>query len=221
MDMDGHMGIATKDLLTLTQILSPSFPVGAYAYSHGVEAAIDAGWVKDANSLRDWISDLMRHGGIKSDAIFLAAAYLASSDGLVAVDAEARAFTGSSERLKESGLQGAAFCTAIENLWGFAHSQLTYPVAVGAAAKAKNLPLEPVISAYAHAFVSNLVAVGMRAVPIGQSDGQNLIQELHELCIDLGETCAHGDQNQITSQTILSDIAAMRHETQYSRIFRT
>lgn len=221
MVMDGPMDISTRDLLTLTQWLSPAFPVGGFAYSHGLEWAIESAQVTDEITLKAWIFGALHHGAGAMDARFLAAAYRASPEDWPMLDAQARAFAACAERLKESDLQGAAFGQVVHDVWGLPVTGLCYPVAVGAAAQARDLPLVPVAAAFLQGFGTNLVAVGQRLIPIGQTVGQRLIHALAPDCAAIAQDTQDGALDQLSSCAFLTDIAAMRHETQYSRTFRT
>lgn len=221
MGTDGPMATATETL-TLTQWFSPGFPVGAFAYSHGLEWAIESGDVHDPVSTEGWIAQVLAHGAGWNDTLLLAASYRAPDKAaLQEVDAIARALAASKERLRETDLQGAAFCKVVSDLSGIPLGRLCYPVAIGWAAKHAVLPLELTAQMYLQSFLSNLVAVSMRLVPLGQTAGQALIRNLTPRCIDLVDAALPGDLDNLTSTTFLADIAAMKHETQYSRIFRT
>lgn len=209
----------TDPVLTLAQWFSPAYPIGAFAYSHGVEQAIADGYVIDAASLSDWVETNLSFGAGHNDAVFLAASFHA--DDPRGVDAYARAFASSKERLMEADLQGAAFCKITTSLTGHTLDGLTYPVAVGRAAKLANLPLPLTASMYLHAFLSSLVSVGIRLIPIGQTQGHAIIAALSPLCSDIAAQTQTGDLAALTSTAFLSDIAAMRHETLTSRVFRT
>ena len=220
MDTDAPMATAT-DILTLTQWFSPAYPVGAFAYSHGLEWAIDVGDVETAAQTSAWIEDILRHGAGWNDSLFLAAAYQAEAVDLNEIDATARAFAASSERLKETRLQGDAFCDVTARVWATDLSRLTYPVSVGRAARLEGVPVELATQFYLMAFVSNLAAVAMRLVPLGQIEGQKLIRDLAPLCTQIAEATSSASLDDLTNTSFLGDIAAMKHETQYSRIFRT
>lgn len=219
MNMGLRRTIMHTDVLTLTQLLSPSFPVGAFAYSHGLEKAIEARRIADAQSLQNWLSDLMIHGGARSDAVLLAAAFAALD--VAEVDAEARAFASSAERLRETDLQGAAFCNTVHEVWDLDISGLTYPVAVGHTAALLGLDVELTLSMYLQAFVGNLTAAAMRLVPLGQLDGQRVQLALKPACEALAAECASATLDDLASNAWMSDICAMQHETQYARVFRT
>ena len=205
--------------LTLMQWLSPAFPVGAFAYSHGLEQAIADGQVTDDANLQSWSTVLITQGSCKADAILLTAAYNAANPR--DVDATARAFAASAERLKESDLQGAAFCDTARAVWNISISGLTYPVAVGAAARAMEVPLAQTLPLYLHAFASNLVAAAQRLMPLGQTEGQKV---LASLASDIAATATLAERatlDDLSATSFAADIAAMRHENLQPRIFRT
>ena len=223
MDTDAPMAMPTDgQILTLAQWLSPAFPIGAFAYSHGLEAAVDLDWVRDAAGIETWLIDVLDCGAGRSDALFLAAAYHAREAGSVAeIDRAARAFTASAERLLEAVAQGAAFGRMMTALWKTQPSDLLYPVALGAAAQARGLPLAMTSKMYLQAFASNLIAAAQRLLPLGQTEGQAILLRLAGPCGTIAETTSDGNLMALTTTAFLSDIAAMRHETQSSRIFRT
>ncbi len=209
-------------ILTLAQWFSPAFPVGAFSYSHGLEQAIEAGDVRGRAELESWIRDVLEDGSGRADALFMAAAF--SADGAAALDRierTCRAFAPARERLAETTLQGAAFCRAVSDVWGISIDKLCYPVAAGRAARLLSLPPVLTCAMYLHAFAGNLVSVGMRLIPLGQTDGHALIDALATPCRRIAADTAHGDLSELTGTAFLSDIAAMRHETRYSRTFRT
>lgn len=215
------MATATETL-TLAQWFSPSFPVGSFAYSHGLEWAIESGAVIDPSSAKDWILQVLIYGAGWNDALLLAAAYKATDEIAVhEIDAVSRALAPSQERLKETDLQGAAFCKAVSDLSGLKIEGLSYPVAAGWAARRAGLPLELTAQMYLQGFVSNLASVAMRLVPLGQTSGQALIQDLTPKCIELVHAALSHGLDDLSSTAFLADIAAMKHETQHSRIFRT
>ena len=226
MVMAARMGTSTGTamptnpaLLTMAQWLSPAYPVGAFAYSHGLEQAITAGAVQDAEALKDWVGDVLRFGSGRNDALLLAAAYLCKDpDG---IDATARALAASRERLLETQAQGAAFAKTTRDTWGLALPDLCYPVAVGRAAGLMRLPLTDTCALYLQAFASTLVSVGQRLIPIGQTEAQQAIRALAPICLELAEDTQQGELDRLSNTAFMADVAAMRHETQSTRIFRT
>ncbi|KUJ77624.1 urease accessory protein UreF [Ruegeria profundi] len=210
------------DILTLTQWLSPAYPVGGFAYSHGLEWEIECGAVGTVAEVGSWITDVIQHGSGHSDCVFLAAAYRAETpEKLGEIDRTARAFCASSERLSETVLLGDAFCTVTSDVWALDLSKLTYPVAIGHAAAAQKLPLGLTAQMFLQAFLANLVACATRLVPLGQTDAQRLIRDLTPMCQRIANEAIETGLNELSSTAFLSDIASMKHETQYSRIFRT
>ncbi|WP_164661364.1 urease accessory protein UreF [Tropicibacter sp. Alg240-R139] len=210
------------DILTLGQWFSPAFPVGAFAYSHGLERSIDQGQVRTADDVQDWLDTVLHHGSVWNDTVLLASAYRAETpEELIMIDATCRALAASRERLMESDLQGSAFCAAVRDVWPVDLSDLTYPVAVGRAARLMDLPLELTAQMYVQAFVSNLAAAAVRLVPLGQTDGQRIVKHLTPACRDIAAKAVQADADDLRACSYVTDIAAMNHETQYSRIFRT
>ncbi len=211
----------TNALLKLTQWLSPGFPVSAYAYSHGLEHAIDNGALKDAAGLRQWLEDVLRNGSGQSDAILLCAAYRAEPDELDEIDDIARGFAASAERRLETIDQGEAFARTVNDVWGAEVSALCYPVAVGRAARLQSLPLAETLAVYTHAFAATLVSAAVRLVPLGQTEGQAVLAALAQPIENLCTKAQRADLDDLTSSCFALDIASMKHETQYSRVFRT
>jgi len=210
------------DVMKLAQWLSPAYPVGAFSYSHGLEWAVAAEDVADAAALQDWLADILAHGAGRADAIFLAAAYNAPDAlALAGIDAAARAFQPSAERLLETAAQGAAFARVTSEVWPSDLPALTYPVALGRAARLHDLPLALTARMYLQAFAANLVSAGIRLIPIGQTDGQRVLAALTPLFASVAEQAATETLDDLSSTAFLADIASMNHETQYSRLFRT
>jgi len=209
----------TDHILILTQWLSPAYPVGAFAYSHGLEWAVQAGDVRDRATLQDWLDTVVRFGAGWSDAVFLVAAFNAGD--ALQIDAQVRAFAASCERLQETTQQGAAFASAAAAVWDKPVPPLCYPVAVGHAARMHDLPLDLTVQMFTHAVMANLVSAGMRLMPLGQSEGQRIIAALTPVCQGVAIRALDATLDDLTSTAFIADIAAMRHETQRSRIFRT
>jgi len=218
--------------LPLMLWLSPAFPVGAFAYSHGLEWAVEAGDIYDAQSLGGWLVDLLLYGAPRNDAMLFAESFRAAeaADWPALLDANALsiALANSAERRLETTAQGSAFvaaarpawdCGALQRLAG--EERVAYPVAVAAAAAGRGLPLRPSLEAFVLALVSNLVSAVVRLGPIGQTDGQKILAGLLPRIRALAEGAASATLDEIGGCAFRSDIAAMKHETQYSRLFRS
>ncbi len=214
--------LSPEALLTLMQWLSPSYPVGAFSYSHGLEWAVQAGDVFDVDSFQDWLSDIIQHGAGRNDVILLAAAYGAQDKAeLLEVDTLARALSPSRERLMETADQGAAFVRVTSDIWGLDMSELTFAVSVGAASSAAGFALGATARLFLQAFAGNLVSAAIRLVPLGQTEGQRCLASLSPLCLRTVEQALGQGIDDLGSCTFLADIASMKHETQYSRLFRS
>ncbi|MDE3078620.1 MAG: urease accessory protein UreF [Paracoccaceae bacterium] len=206
-------------LLTLGQWLSPAFPVGGFAYSHGLEWAISAGLIRDAASAQAWLEGVLAEGAGRVEAILLAQA-LRGADG-ADLAALAEALAPSRERWQEAAEQGAAFLRATNALTGTDWPEMPLAVAVGVAARPLGLPPETVIAFYLQAFAGNLVQAAVRFVPLGQTEGQAVIAALRPLILRLAEAAARAGIDEIGSGALASDMAALHHETMDVRIFRT
>ncbi len=216
--MDGPIRTPTDPILTLAQWLSPGFPIGAFAYSSGLEQAI-ADKVVTPATVEDWLSDMLRDGNGATDALLIRAA--ANGTDPHEVDQIARAFCASRERLLEIDAQGAAFCDQLRANWGIDATDLTYPVALGVGIKHLELPLTMAVQMYLHAWVAAVVAACQRLMALGQTEAQRIVAALSPHCSEIAEQTETGTLDDLTSQSFAADIAAMRHETLSPRIFRT
>jgi urease accessory protein len=218
--------------------LSPAFPVGGFAYSHGLEWAVEAGDVRDAASLRLWLEDLVGHGSLRNDAVLLAAAWRAvsrrpSADAdhvrLAEVNELALALAPSAERYLETRAQGNAFVKAIAQAWPCCHLErlateakdIAYPIALGAAAADTGIDLAATLAAFTLSFQNNLVSAAVRLGTIGQNEALKLTARLLPSLQALAYFAAQTSLADLGSCAFRADIASMRHETQYSRLFRS
>lgn len=207
-------------LLTLMQWLSPAFPTGAFAYSHGLERAIAAGDVTDAQSFEEWLRNILHHGSGWQDAVLLTHALTGDADH-DALDALARALAPSAERLQESAEQGSALARMVSGLTGRVLPPRMLPVALGEAAALLALPPGQVAQLYLQNFAGNLCTIATRHVPLGQTEGQAVLTRLLPEIEALGTKAAAASLDDIGSCALAADLAAFQHETQDVRIFRT
>ncbi len=212
---------APRALLHLLAWFSPGFPTGGFAYSHGLEWAVEVGDVADEAGLRAWIEAILLHGAGRSDAILLRAAHAAAEDeGRLAAIAElARAAAPARERQMETVAQGTAFAAAAAP-WGGSYAG-AYPVAAGALMGREGIDAEHAVLAYLHAFAANLVSAAVRLIPLGQSAGLRVLAALEAAILAAAEETRGAPLDAIGGACFRSDIAAMRHETQYTRLFRS
>ncbi len=220
------MAEASVAQLRLMTFLSPAFPVGGFSYSHGLERAAHDGLLRDADALREWLSDLIAFGSGWNDAVLFAEAHRRATGGDVGGLAEfAEALAGSEERHRESMLQGTAFIAAAR---AWPHPVLdrlpeecAYPVAAGAILGAHAVPLQTALAAWLQAFSINLVQAGIRLGVTGQQGAMALLAALEPVLVNAATRAAHSSLDDLGSATLLSEIVAMKHETQESRLFRS
>jgi len=217
-------------LFRLMSWLSPAYPVGAYSFSHGLEYAVDAGLVTDRDSVREWLATVVTAGSGFADLVFVAAAWDSEPEQLPGLNEFAYAFQGTAEIRLESTAQGRAFmlvtaeawsCDAIETLQGVPHDEIVYAVAVGAVARSHGIERQETMTAYSHAFTANLVSAAVRLIPLGQTDGQRITADLMPTCIAAVERAASTPADEVSTSTPMVDIASMKHEHQYTRLFRS
>jgi urease accessory protein len=220
--------------MRLMSWLSPAFPVGGYAYSNGLEYAAEAGLVTDRDSLAGWLDTVLRRGGGRLDGAFLVGARRAGDDeALLAVAELARATRGARELALETGAQGTAFLGTVAAAWPHARIErargllaeagieAALPVAVGIAGAAHGLPERSLVACYLQAFAAGLVQAALRLLPLGQTDGQRTLARLEAAVLAAADYALATPPEYAGGATPMVDWCAMRHETQYTRLFRS
>ncbi|CAN5169571.1 urease accessory UreF family protein [soil metagenome] len=232
---DAETGLTPEQLRKLLAWLSPAFPVGGYSYSHGLEWAIEDGTVTDPARLHAWIRDILCHGAGRSDAIVFLHAWRAADEAdlaaLAGIAELAAAFQPSRERHLETTAQGRAFLAAVTAAWpagrltallaALSDPAVPYAVAVAIAAAAHDIPAAPAVAAFLNAFAANLVSAGVRAIPIGQTDGLRIVAAIGDTIDAIISEAATLSLDDLGGAALRADIASMRHETQYTRLFRS
>ena len=221
-------------LYRLMTWLSPSYPVGAFSYSGGLESAVEIGDITDAASLRRWLAVMTSEGGGFSDAVFFAHAHRASaaSDAaqLRAAAELAVAFVPSKERFVETTGQGRAFlevsrvawpCPALSRLDAAWDGPVALPIAVGVTCAGHGIELTPALHAFLHALVANWISAGVRLMPLGQTDGQRVLAALEPTVAAAAKRALATPLDEVATCAFRADLAGMRHETQYTRLFRS
>jgi urease accessory protein len=226
--------IESAALYRLMAWLSPAYPVGAFSYSSGIEWAVEAGDIKNAETLRQWLAVMLGEGGGFCDAVFFVhahrAAATADDQALRAVAELAAAFVPSKERFLETTAQGRAFLDATGAAWpspALAHFESVWngavalPIAVGVACAGHDIACETALPAFLHALVANWISAGVRLIPLGQTDGQRVLAALEETVAATAARALTTPLQDIGSAAFRADLATMRHETQYTRLFRS
>lgn len=217
----------SADLQKLLTWLSPAFPVGAFAWSAGLETAIVDGLVTDKATTQDWVAGALAHGGLRTDAILLAHAHTGWDDPKALSDLAdlCLALTPARERHAETTRTGDAFVLASAAWPAPRPARLPrpcpYPIAVGATAGSHALAQRDTLIAFVTANVHSLLSVSVRLVPIGQSDGLAIMAAMEPEISRLADLCRHATLDDIGSVAYGADIAQMKHETLPTRIFRS
>ena len=213
-----HMHTELK-FMTVMQWMSPAFPIGAFAYSHGLEWAIDKDHVSNGEKLQKWITDLLEYGSLRTDAIFIS--LILRGHDVRKMNELSMALCPAGERLLETKLQGSAFAKVIEDVWQQDIGELSLPIAVALAAKNLSIEQNLILPAYLHAFCSNLISAAIRLTPVGQTEGQRIMLELYTTISDLVQTASESEIDDLNSACFFSDVSAMEHEYLQPRIFKT
>ncbi len=227
--------LLTPDALyRLMTWLSPSYPVGGFSYSSGIEWAVEAGDIRDAETLREWLQSLLTDGAGINDAIFFVQAHAAASEADKARLAElaelAAAFVPTRERHLETTAQGNAFieitrsswpCAAVDLLREACQGPVVYPVAVGVACAGHDIGCAPALNAFLTALTANWVSAGCRLIPLGQTDAQRVIHSLSPIVAATAKRALAATLDDLGGATFRADLASALHETQYTRLFRS
>jgi urease accessory protein len=224
----------TAALYRLMTWLSPAFPVGAFSYSSGIEWAVEAGDIADAASLQNWLGAMLADGPGFCDGVFLAQAHRAvefCDDAALRDVAElAAAFVPSRERQLETFAQGRAFIEIARGAWNCEGLEvaimrcdrlIVYPVAVGVVSAAHTVPLAPTLHAFLHALTSNWISAASRLIPLGQTDSQRVLASLEAVVAHTARRAISATLDDLGTATFRADLASLRHETQYTRLFRS
>jgi urease accessory protein len=231
---DRKTPLESAALYRLMAWLSPAFPIGAFSHSSGIEWAVEAGDIEDAETLRRWLAVVIGEGAGFCDAVFFAHTHRAVSandnTALLTVAELAGAFAPSKERFQETTVQGRAFldatraawpCDALMQLDEAWNGAVALPVAVGVACAGHGIPREPALHAFLHALAANWISAGVRLIPLGQTDGQRVLAALESTVASTAKRALDTPLDDVGSAAFSADIASMRHETQYTRLFRS
>ena len=228
------MSTDSAALYRLLTWLSPAYPGGAFSYSHGLETAVEEGLVRNRADLASYIATVLQHGAGRVDAALLVAAHRAARGNrpraLDQVAELAAAWRGTAETALETMQQGTSFTSITATAWPDARfaafaarhgGKLAHPVAFGAVAGFQRIPLLASVTAWLAAFAANLVSAGVRVVPLGQTDGQLATAALHPVVEAAAQAALVANLETLGTAAPWLDLLSMRHETQYTRLFRS
>jgi len=218
--MAARIPMPTDGLLTLSQWLSPSFPISGYVYSGGLETAVASGAVRDPQAVTEWARVLLRAGTLRNDAILVCLS-LRAAHADAALAETAQALAGSAERWQETRDQGAAFVATLRQMGQNAPDPCAYPVALGLAARRLDLAPSLVAQLFLQAQLSAIVSAAIRLVPIGQAAGQGIIAALATDVMEIAALAARAELEDLGGAAFGADLAGLCHETEEVRLFRS
>jgi urease accessory protein len=222
------------ELTALLHLASPALPVGAFSYSQGLESAIDAQWVTDAESARAWIESGLTNVLVRCELPFLAHQlerwHEHDAVAIASADAEFLASRESAELKRETEQMGWSMKQLSLSLeWGDAERRatlaalapITQPTAFAFAAAAQGVQAQATLAAYAFSWVENQAAAALKAVPLGQLAGQRIIVALRETIEGAVARALATPPEHINTFAPMLGVLSARHESQYSRLFRS
>ena len=224
-------------LLRFQSWLSPAFPTGSYSYSHGIEWAVEAGWIDNRESLVDWLEADLRFGSGRNEAIFFSEAWRSTRDNdcakLFEIAELAAAFRGTAEFVLESSQQASACRATLRQVWpdrlldslsqflSERHIPPALAVVLGVRSAREGIPVSLALPAFLQSYIANLVTAGVRLVPLGQTDGQLAIAAFEQAVLATSAHAKEATIDDLGSAAFMVDLGSMAHETQYTRLFRS
>jgi urease accessory protein len=221
-------------LARLLQLASPALPVGAYSYSQGLEAAVEAGLVRDTASAEAWIGDVFAYTVARLEAPIwwrLHAAWSAGDLERVAHWNDIFRSTRETAELRAETLQmgyslqrllleiGAFEDQSLAQLRGI--TDITFPAAFAFAVVQWAIPARSALIAYLWAWLENQVMAALKSVPLGQTNGQRLLLTLAALLPGIADAACAAADDELCNYAPGFGILCSQHETQYSRLFRS
>jgi urease accessory protein len=230
----GDNAVDTTALYRLMAWMSPAYPIGAFSYSGGIEWAVEAGDIADAKTLREWLAVMIAEGAGFADTVLFSRAHeaIAANDdaALRGVAELAAALVSSKERFLETTAQGRAFLKTTQAVWptpalarleAVWSGPIALPVAAGAACAGHAIARGTAMRAFLQALTANWISAGVRLVPLGQTDGQHILAALEDAVAASAARALTTPLDELGTCAFRADIAGMKHETQYTRLFRS
>ncbi|MFP5348320.1 MAG: urease accessory protein UreF [Gammaproteobacteria bacterium] len=219
-------------LLRLLQLASPSLPVGAYSYSEGLEYAVHAGWVRDAQSLQTWLRDGLLDGAAQLEAAIVARVHDAyvggETNGSERWDDWLSAARETEELRAQSHDMGRALLRLLADLSpplpvarAWLARSCNFATAFAMAGAQWGIAREATVVAYLQSWVANLASAGVKLIPLGQTAGQQLLLELQPTVLQAVSLALAASDDDLGVANCGLALASMAHETQYSRLFRS
>lgn len=238
--------IASTPLLHLLQLVSPALPVGAYTYSEGIEALVQSDRITTAATLEEWLRQELCYGAIRLETAVLTRVYeCANADNLPQLNYWNQwlsAFRETEELREQSWQMGRSLGRLLQALeqpqrtdgekmeeeakrmkrWIEACGEpCNFVVAFGLAAAHWQIDVESLALGYLHSWSSNLVNAGVRLIPLGQTQGQQVLLNLYPQIKQTANQVLSVSDEELWTCSWGQTIASMNHETLYSRLFRS
>lgn len=223
-----------SQLLQILQLSSPNLPLGAYAYSEGLELLIEQEKITTSTDLLNWLSQQLKYGSIRVETALMIRSYqYFTDDQLTQVNQwnnYATANRETKELRQQSYQMGNSLIKLILNLETDQLIQdkikqinlpCNYSIAFGIVAQIWQISLENAVLAYVQSWANNLITAGVKLIPLGQTQGQQILLQLQPIILDIYPEIINLQDDQLSSCNLGLTLASMQHETLYSRLFRS
>ena len=225
----------SQNLLRLLQLCNSSFPLGAYSYSEGLETLVEEKLLTNSDSLARWLANELKFGSIVVESAVMLRSYRCYQDndvaGLIYWNNWFTASRETKELRQQSWQMGKSLCRLLPSLVSddsplletiaIFENQCNYPIAFGLLSAYWQIQPQEAILGFLHSWLSNLVSVGIKLIPLGQSEGQQLLIKLNPLLEKKSEDILQLADDELCSCSLGLSLASMKHENLYSRLFRS
>ncbi len=221
-----------NNLLHLLQLASPSLPVGAYSYSEGLETLVEVKTIHDRESLKHWLTAELKYGAIRLETAIVLRSYksVITGDRQALYDWNAwLSAARETEELRNSSWQMGRSLSRlmskiqpeVKPLIDAVGEPCNYAIAFGIAAAFWRIQLRATLLGYLQSWLTNLISVGVKLIPLGQTTGQELLLEFQPLLIEMVNAVLELEDEELSCCSVGLSLASMTHETQYTRLFRS
>ena len=216
-----------NSILKLLTWNNQAYPIGSYSFSSGLEYAIEINLISTAKELQDWLKNLLKFGNLQSDAILLKEAWKIKTckkdKDITDLNRFAISLNQSKEKYIESYEQGKSFIKISKESWShkFPRETLMFPIAYACSAVQENISLEDTLLSFLHSNLCNLLGAGIKLLPLGQTEGQKIQLQINKYIEKEYKSILKKNLNYIGSCGWVNDIVSMKHEHQFTRLFRT
>ncbi|MEH1821456.1 MAG: urease accessory protein UreF [Nostoc sp.] len=230
--MDNTIMLTDSHLLSILQLASPALPVGAYSYSEGLEMLVENGTIANHTHLKDWLKAELLYGAIRLEAAVMVRSQQAAKIADIELLCRWNLWLSAARETEELRASSWQMGRSLIQLLGKLEPQIVpiantvgnpcnYAIAFGIAVAHWQISIQAALLGYLHSWASNLITVGVKLIPLGQTAGQRLLLDLQPLLSAATLEILALEDDQLACCSWGLSLASMQHETQYTRLFRS